>query len=54
MEALSHYSSDPGAMVRHAWERDYMRTNAPPSLRALENAPRRMVPDLMETFSIRP
>lgn len=54
LDALLRYSSDPGAMVRHAWERDYMRTNAPPSLRALETAPQTMQQDLAERFSIRP
>ena len=54
LRALQRYSADPGGMVRHAAERDWLRTNAPPSLRALENAPKRMIPDLMDTFSIRP
>ena len=54
LEALKRYAAEPGQMVQSAWERDYMRTNMPPSWRALQNAPRRMQSDLMEEFSVRP
>ena len=52
--ALLRYSADPGGMIRHAAERDWMQTNAPPSLRALESAPQTMQQDLAERFNIRP